>query len=590
VRSLRLTASLAVVAAMSFAAPAALAAAGNGNPDPHANGQGKKSGHQQHYLLGAAVESINPSAEQIDAGDFFLGGYGLGSGRALNAVPVIDGRAATGILHDAAFPDGSADGVHVRAMVIGAGQQAIALTQIETQGMFAAYKQGPFGLVDIRRDAAAQIAALGAGKNRPAISAGSILVDSNHTHAGPDTAGVWGGVPTAYLKYVHDQSVKAIVEAYQAMQPVDLSYGTAHAGVAGESTRYPSDDPLLTNQFSKDPANQEVDDELRVLQARAVDSGKVVATYLNYSSHPTVLGGSNTLVSADYTAPLDAMLSRLGGIGFEQVATLGRTQPNRDDCADPTPTGSTADVCKINSYAQRVFDRAQQAVAAATPVTGDPVVAMHSFFLQDVATNAPIVALTYGGFVAGAPINRAANPPWTSGTVIGTPSFSGRIGDILLSGGPGEMYPQIVQKVRETVPARGHINIGTAGDFLGYIVAPFEAYPEPIRRGFFDGEAPPQGNPDCSGGASPVAVGSPVGCPSPVSNDNYFFNASHTLGERLTCSLLRGAGEVMKGDKSAYWTSYARCPAFANDYAQPADLDTVFPAQSDLSALPGFQH
>ena len=547
---------------------------------------GKAPAKHASYALGAAVESIDPSAAQIAAGDFYLGGYGLGSGKVANQVKVLDGRAATGILRDAAFPNGLADGVHVRAVVLGDGTHALALAQIETQGMYAAYKQGPFGLVDIRNDAAAAIAKL----KGPALTAGSILVDSNHTHAGPDTAGVWGGVPTVYLKRIHDQSVKAIVEAYQRMVPVDLFYGTAHAGVAGEPQRYPSTDPLLTNQFSYDAANQEVDDELRVLQARVPGKKTVLATYLNFSAHPTVLGGGNTLVSADYTGPLAAMLSTLGGTGMEQVGTLGRTQPARDSCPDPALKDSAADVCKINSYAQRVFDRTKQAIAAAKPMTGDPVVALHSYYLVDPATNAPIVALSYGGLAAGAPIYRSVNPPWITANAIGTPSFSGRIGDILLSGGPGEMYPQIVQKVRETVPARGHLNIGTAGDFLGYIVAPFEAYPEPVRRGFFDGDPAPAGNSDCSGGASPAAIPSPIGCPSPVDNDNYFFNASHTFGERLTCSLLRGAGEVMKNDKSAYWSTYERCPLFANDYALPADLDTTFPAQPDLSSVPGFDH
>ena len=588
-RPVRVTTSLALLAALALATPAALAGgpSDNGAGSGQSGGQGGGNAHgrgHHGYLMGGAVESINPTEDQIKAGDFYLGGYGLGSGKVGNTVPLIAGRNATGILRDSAFPNGLADGVHVRAVVIGAGDQAIALAQIETQGMFVAYKQGPFGLIDIRKDAAAAIAKLPHTATSPAISAGAVLVDSNHTHAGPDTAGVWGGVPTAYLKYVHDQSVKAIVEAYQALQPVDLFYGTAHAGVGGESARYPSTDPLLSNQFSQDPANQEVDDELRVLQARD-DAGNVVATYLNFSAHPTVLGGGNRLVSGDYTGPLDAMLSSLGGVGMEQVATLGRTQPARDDCPDHSLSGAAADVCKLNSYAGRVFTRTQQAIASATELSGTPVVALHSFFIQDPATNAPIVALTYGGLAAGAPIYRAVNAPWTTGNVLGSPTFSGRIGDILLSGGPGEVYPQIAQKVRESVPARGHINIGTAGDFLGYIVAPFEAYPEPVRRGFFDGEAPPQGNPDCTGGASPIGIPSPIGCPSPVSNDNYFFNASHTFGERLTCSLLRGAGEVMKSDPAAYWSTYDRCPLFANDYALKADLDTTFPAQPDLSAV-----
>jgi hypothetical protein len=547
----------ALVAAVAVAVPAS---AGSRHVSP------------SRYTLGADVESINPTPAML-ADEFYLGGYGLGSGKAAGQVQVIDGRAATGILKDAAFPNGLADGVHVRAAVIGDGKHAIALAQIETQGYYSAYKQGPFGITEIRKHAAAQLAAL----HGPAIDAQAIVVDSNHSHSGPDTAGVWGGVPTSYLKLVHDQTVKAIVNAYKKQQAVELWYGSAHAGVNGMK-QYPSPDPLLTNQFSYDPANQEVDDQLRVLQARVPGTKRVVATYVNFSAHPTVLGSSNKLVSADYTGPLSAMLSTLGGVGMEQVATLGRTQPARDDCEDKTLKGSAADVCKINSYAHRVFLRAKQAVAAAKPLTGAAVVAMRSYLIEDTATNAPIVALEYGGFAAGAPLYRAPNTPWFTANEMGAPVFTGRIGGLLFEGGPGEIYPQIVAKVRTTVPALGHFTIGTAGDFLGYIVAPLAAYPEPIRRSMFDGAPLPTGN-TCSG------VPSPVGCPSPIDNDNYFFNVSHTFGERLTCAMLRGAGDVMTGDPSSYWSTYALCPAFANDYVLPAGTDTQFPDQPDLSAV-----
>jgi hypothetical protein len=36
------------------------------------------------------------------------------------------------------------------------------------------------------------------------------------------------------------------------------------------------------------------------------------------------------------------------------------------------------------------------------------------------------------------------------------------------------------------------------------------------------------------------------------------------MGERVTCSLLRGAGEVF-GTGTVYRSSYDRCAAFAND-------------------------
>jgi hypothetical protein len=348
------------------------------------------------------------------------------------------------------------------------------------------------------------------------------------------------------------------------MVPAHLYYGTAKGGVAGKDP-----EALITNQFSNDPANQAVDDELRVLQAKDAKTGKVVVTYLNFSAHPTVLGGGNTLVSADYTTPLARLLSSYGGIGFEQVGTLGRTQPADRGCPDKALKDAAASQCSLDEYAGRVFARTKQAVAAAKPLTGKAIVDLHSYLVQDVTTNVPIFALSNGGFIAGAPIQRQTTPPWFTGTIVGTTSWSGRIGDILISGNPGEPYPQIPLAVRDAVKGmRGYLSIGTAGDFLGYLIAPVEAYPEPIRRSILSGEAPPTGD-TCEG------VPSPVGCPSPIDNDTYFFNPSMTIGERLICSLLRGAGEVT-GKGLTYREARDRCALFPNDLQNAADADTTY--------------
>jgi hypothetical protein len=473
------------------------------------------------------------------------------------------------------------------------------LAQIETQGYFSAYKQGPFGINEIRKDAAAEIAADDAGKHdQPAPTASEILVDSNHSHGGPDTVGVWGGVPTSYLKLVHDQTVKAIVNAWKAMRPAALYYGVVHAGVNGEANYPPTDrsDWTLTNQFANDPAqfqnnpaglnaypgNQAMDDEVRVLQARDPDSGEVLDTYVNYSSHPTVLGSSNTEVTGDYVGRLnDAIENAYGGFAMDQVATLGREQPARQGC--PTISGGDGNpavaLCELDEYAARMLRKVQEAVALAQPLTGKPIVAMNSYLMEDVASSPVLVTVVYGGTVIGVPAARAANPPWFTGSTIGTTYFVGRIGNLLFTGGPGEMYAQIWQKVKALVPNMGgYFNVGTAGDFLGYIIAPLEAYPEPIRRSLLSGDPPPSGD-TCN------AVPSPVGCPDPVGNDNYFFNVSHTFGERLTCDFLRGAGDILAGNATQYWTLYERCPLFANDLALAPGADTQFPEQPDLSRV-----
>jgi hypothetical protein len=95
---------------------------------------------------------------------------------------------------------------------------------------------------------------------------------------------------------------------------------------------------------------------------------------------------------------------------------------------------------------------------------------------------------------------------------------------------------------------KGFMTAGLSNDQLGYIISTLpEAYPEVLVRGA-------QGN------------------------DNILFNMSQTLGERLTCSLLRGAGEVT-GKGLAYWQGYQKCVAFANDVAAPEGADVApFPA------------
>jgi len=551
---------------------------------PTALARGNASGKPAVYLVGGGVESINPTAAMLKNNDFYLGGYGFGNGRvAGQQVPGVSDalgeRYAIGIL---------GDGVHSRSFAVSDSKHTIVLSQIETQGYFAAYKQGPFGITEMREDASAAIAKLAASKKHPAPvpAASEILVDSNHSHGGPDTPGVWGGVPTSYLKLVHDRTVASIVEAWQNLRKATLRFGVVHAGVEGATKLYPptgDDDPLLTNQFRTDPNNQVMDDEIRVLQARDPSTGTVLDTYVNYSSHPTVLGSSNRRVTADYTGRLNLAIEKaFGGFGMQQVATLGREQPSRGGC--PTMKGDETNpavaLCALDTYAARVLKKVKAAVASAKPLTGAPLVAMNSYMLADPTTSAVLAGLIYAGPLVGVPAGRAGNPPWYTVNVIGTTYFVGRIGDVLMTGGPGEMYAQIWDKVRKTVPGmRGYMNIGTAGDFLGYFIAPLEAYPEPIRRSMLSGNPPPAGDPACAAG------GVSVGCPDPISNDNYFFNVSHTFGERLTCDFLRGAGDILAHDATTYWSKYERCPLFATDLALPPGFDTSFPQQPDLSAV-----
>jgi hypothetical protein len=465
------------------------------------------------YRVGTAVRSINPDADGTFAGEpVYLGGYGIGSV-----------RPATGIL---------GKGIHVRAIAISAGQGDLAIADIESQGMFAAYKDGPYGLADMRKAVAARTS----GRLEPS----EVIIQTDHSHSGPDGLGVWGGVPDAYKQLVFDRTVSAITRAYRDQRPGRLRYGAVHAR------------PLLSNQFDYDKANREVDDELRILQA--VDRrGRPFASLVNFSAHATVLGSDNTLASGDWLQTANPMLEKeLGGKVVTMVGTLGRTQPSDHDCPDASLAGPQRDLCRIRDYSARVVARARQAASRAQILEGRPRVGSRSYLVRDLAASPLILGLDYLGDPLGVPISRSLSPPWLTVDVIGTITASARVGDVLISAVPGEAYPQIAAKVRRLVPARGYMTAGLANDQLGYLIAPYEAYPEPVRRSFFNER------------------GDEI---SPIDNDNFFFNVSPTMGERVTCSLLRGAGELLGAGRD-YRDSYNRCNQFGNDMNAPAGADT----------------
>src|SRR4051794_32340369 len=339
------------------------------------------------YRVGVASRSINPDANGTFAGQpVYLGGYGIGS------KPISDGRPATGIL---------GDGLHVRAFAVSDGQHPFAIADIEAQGWFAATRDGPYGLIDMRKEVERRTGG--------ALKATQVVVQSDHTHGGPDPMGVWGGVPVEYRKMIVDRTVDAIVEAYKTMRPGRLYYGTADGR------------DLLSNQFDYDEANKVMDSEVRVLQARD-SGGRTFATLLNFSAHATVLGSSNTKVTGDWVSAANQLLpARFGGKAMTVVGTLGRTQPADRGCGDPSvPAGSPRDLCSIHDYAARVVDRAVQAAAAAKPLGGSPRVAASSYLITDPSSNALLLGLLVGGKAIGAPLNRSLSPPWLTGNVIGT--------------------------------------------------------------------------------------------------------------------------------------------------------------------------
>lgn len=482
------------------------------------------------YLVGAAQEDISPPPGEV----VNQGGFGLGDGSLLPGVVV--SRGGQNVFQG--------EHIQARAMVVDDGDQAIAIADIETQGMFAAYEDGPWGLSDMRDKVARDI---------PSLPASHILIASDHTHSGPDTIGAWGGVgdvqipgysgDNQYYRYIFDQTVKAIEEAYR-----DRTFASIRAGESDAADLIYNQSCSEALNQSKDPsytgpdlcATPGKDGYVRVLQATRPD-GSVVVTYMAFAAHGTAGGGPG--IHGDWPQFLsDAMAQKYGGIGLAMEGAVGGTQPCRPACSftksDPAvnPGYNVGD--RRTAYTLNYMARVADSLSSSAPVHG-PVRAATSYIREPIVGPA-VQALFTGGQYIGARLLRSHESPWVVGETIRTVTSALRVGNVLFAGTPGEGFYAIGKGIRDAVgtpepvgnadptdgtKARFVIQLGLADDQLGYLIAPINYVPII---------------------AAEVAV-----------NDNIIFNVSPTIGDHVMCSDISLAKKIgFQGDAPASCAPY----------------------------------
>jgi hypothetical protein len=441
------------------------------------------------YLVGAANRDITP------VGTINLGGFGLGDGRLFPQEVV--GRGDVG--------SAKKERIRSRAVVFDDGRGgAIAIASIETQGMFAAYEDGSYGLLDM----AARVA-----RRVPGLPADHIVIAADHTHSGPDTIGAWGGVPPAYIQAIADRTVDAIEEAYRTRAFADVRVGSSNAA------------DLIYNQSCSEALNQEKtptypgpdlcltpgkDGLVRVVQARNPTAGTIV-TLMAYAAHSTAGGGDG--IHGDWPQFMsDAMAARYGGFGQAMVGAIGGVQPCRSACAftersNPGYLIPDRKSAIVHNYLAHVDD----ALNRSRPVSG-PVSGAQSYFREPIV-GAPVLALFTGGSLAGAKLLRAHTPPWTVATTIRSVASVVRVGGVVFAGFPGEAYHAMGEGMRLAIDGEDEvIPLGLANDQLGYLISPASYFPVI---------------------AAEVAV-----------NDNILFNVSPTIGDHVMCTDIALAARV----------------------------------------------
>ena len=432
------------------------------------------------FQVGAASVAINPTYP------VYMGGYsgGPAGGTLARHVDPLTGRP---------------EDFTVRAIAISAGGRTVELERVDSQGWFAGYQEGPYGISDVRQAAAAYLQQHG----DPGASEADIIVSTLHEHAAPTIMGIWGPPrwQLPYLKQVAAAATRALEEAYAARQPATLTWGhmdvpwvdSTNLANANANEGWPNDGSLLA------------------LWARNARTGRTIATYVSEPAYPNIVAGPGDLrcpngvkdpavLSTDFPSYVQNYLERrLGGTALVASGTLGDQpgpmqgdgQPTTDlppVTIDGRRCQQTVGFVDAVHMGQLLGNLTARALATGRSFTQATVAGAERYILGPVY-NPLLVALNNGasldhgspwaelGNPGSYPIDRSTAPPYEVGNAMGTWVTGLRIGHILILSEPGEFFPSIHQAWNQSITgAQGVFVVGMGQDQLGYDF-PAYAYP-----------------------------------------------------------------------------------------------------------------
>ena len=280
-----------------------------------------------------------------------------------------------------------------------------------------------------------------------AIPPENILIGATHTHSAPDCYGFpdgkgGTGSDPKYLESVCARMAEAINEAVSKLRPMQLKIATGEA--KGK---------IAYNYY----AEQLYDPRCHVIQALD-ETGKPVATLVNYAIHPEVLGSDVGLCSPDVIGPLyDEVSAKGGGTGIFMNSAQGGmvTADNRQ------PQGREArtwDECR--RIGTLLADEALRIVQDAGVQTSPKI----------------FCAARTVSFPVDAPLMRELLKQMRQGAASdGANQISTRlnllnIGDAQILTIPGEALPNIGFYLKRKMHGKHNLLFGLTNDAYGYIL------------------------------------------------------------------------------------------------------------------------
>ena len=266
--------------------------------------------------------------------------------------------------------------------------------------------------------------------------------------------GAWGFVPDWYMEDVHALIMESKREAVESAVPAIVEVGEERA--------------REWNSERRDTYRSAEEQQLGWLRAVDAGSGEVIATMGTYAAHPTRFGTNGNVAHPDWPGLFTkAAEDRFGGVGLLFMTGLGNMSGS-----------GTKEIMGLELV------RLIPPVGEGAPLEGTDVRLVQNLWRQPV-TNAPLTALGVPGFAdrqfdlqpASVSVGKSEGSPCTSAAPysVELPALAAWIGsDVALTTGPGELFANGTNTIKDESGARIAYPLAQANDALGYMPQSFE--------------------------------------------------------------------------------------------------------------------
>lgn len=293
----------------------------------------------------------------------------------------------------------------------------------------------------------------------------ALLLQSTHTHAGPDTIGYWGpGLPwllpllsgrrPAYMRRACREIARCVETAARRAAPARLRVAVTAA-------------PKELTKNIRRPDQK--DDTITVLRAESPE-GAGIGTLVHWTCHPETLWDRYRFLSADFPGALRPVLDeRLGGVTlFVNGALGGMVTANIPDDA-----AIERRVAFMQEIGVRVAEHSARAIESSETVVGPEDVDIRKV---GAAVEVPV---NNWRFRLARRLGVLTRPTWRDGAPLRTEVTYLRVGPVEIAGLPGEPLPSVGEAVKRRLTAPHKVVFGLSNDELGYILTESE-YHDPL--------------------------------------------------------------------------------------------------------------